>query len=143
MNKRYVDRRKPIITIWGQEKGPLGKDHYEWSFGGGDPFRLGGYCMPVSGRIIRGSISSTDANRARIYTSSPSPPPRQDAVNISIVISGQVTSNNITKHNDSYYNTNTYNPPIEVAQGSTINFRTNSNSTLTCHIAALLTELDI
>ena len=56
VNKRYVDRRKPIITIWAQEKGHLSRGQYGWSFGAGDTFRLGGYCMPVSGRIIRGSI---------------------------------------------------------------------------------------
>ena len=143
VNKRYVDRRKPVITIWAQENGPLGVSYYEWAFGSGDTFQVGGYCMPAPGRIIRGSISSTDRNSTRIYTTSSGTPPRQGAVDINIVISGQVTSNSITKPNDTYYNTNTYNPPIEVAQGSTINFRTNSNSTLTCHIAALLIELDI
>ena len=58
--------------------------------------------MPVSGRIIRGSISSTDANSAWIYTTYSGPPLRHGAVDINIVISGQVASNSITKPRDTY-----------------------------------------
>ena len=47
--------------------------------------------MPVSDRIIRGSISSTDADSAWIYTTYSGPPLRHGAVDINIVISGQVT----------------------------------------------------
>ena len=43
VNKDYVDGRviqpaapiKPIITVWAEEKGPLGDGHYEFSFGNG------------------------------------------------------------------------------------------------------------
>ena len=43
VNKAYVDDRtiqpaapiKPIITVWAEEKGPLGDGHYEFSFGNG------------------------------------------------------------------------------------------------------------
>ena len=34
--KQYVDSRKPLITIWAQENGPLNAGEYEWSFGSGD-----------------------------------------------------------------------------------------------------------
>ena len=43
-NKAYVDSKvslpslidpKPIITVWAEEKGPLGDGHYEFSFGNG------------------------------------------------------------------------------------------------------------
>ena len=34
--KTYVDSRKPVITIWAQEGGPLNRAQYEWSFGGRD-----------------------------------------------------------------------------------------------------------
>ena len=43
VNKAYVDGKtiqpaapiKPIITVWAEEKGPLGNGHYEFSFGNG------------------------------------------------------------------------------------------------------------
>ena len=34
--KHYADSRKPVITIWAQEAGPLNRGEYEWSFGSGD-----------------------------------------------------------------------------------------------------------
>ena len=70
VNKSYVDGRtiqpaapiKPIITVWAEEKGPLGNGHYEFSFGNGSSgpeHAYGGYCMNASGRIIRGSVMAT------------------------------------------------------------------------------------
>ena len=58
VNKAYVDDRtiqpaapiKPIITVWAEEKGPLGNGHYEFSFGNGSSGSeqaYGGYCMRV------------------------------------------------------------------------------------------------
>ena len=38
--KQYVDSRKPLITIWAQENGPLNSGEYEWSFGSGDLYTL-------------------------------------------------------------------------------------------------------
>ena len=68
VNKVYVDKKlslpsligpKPIITVWAEEKGPLGDGHYEFSFGNGSSgseHAYGGYCMTAPGRIIRGSL---------------------------------------------------------------------------------------
>ena len=64
VNKAYVDGKtiqpaapiKPIITVWAEEKGPLGNGHYEFSFGNGSSgseHAYGGYCMSAPGRIIR------------------------------------------------------------------------------------------
>ena len=72
VNKAYVDDRtiqlaapiKPIITVWAEEKGPLGNGNYEFSFGNGSSgskHAYGGYCMSASGRIIRGSVTATEA----------------------------------------------------------------------------------
>ena len=59
VNKAYVDKKvplpsligpKPIITVWAEEKGPLGDGHYEFSFGNGSSdseHAYGGYCMSV------------------------------------------------------------------------------------------------
>ena len=72
VNKDYVDGRmiypsvpiniKPIITVWAEEKGPLGNGHYEFSFGNGSSgseHAYGGYCMNAPSRIIRGSLTAT------------------------------------------------------------------------------------
>ena len=55
---------KPIITVWVEEKGPLGNGHYEFSFGNGSSGSehvYGGYCMSAPGRIIRGSLTLTES----------------------------------------------------------------------------------
>ena len=68
----YVDDRtiepaapiKPIITVWAEEKGPLGYGNYEFSFGNGSScseHAYGGYCMSSPGRIIRGGLMATEA----------------------------------------------------------------------------------
>ena len=73
VNKAYVDKKlslpsligpKPIITVWAEEKGPLGDGHYEFSFGNGSSgseHAYGGYCMSAPGRIIRGSLTATES----------------------------------------------------------------------------------
>ena len=72
VNKAYVDGRtiqppapiKPIITVWAEEKGPLGDGHSEFSFGNGSSghdHAYGGYCMSAPGRIIRGSLTVTES----------------------------------------------------------------------------------
>ena len=62
MNKRYVDLRKPIITIWACHEGPLHTNAYEWSFGCGFAPSNFGYPMPTSGRILRIVASSKPRN---------------------------------------------------------------------------------
>ena len=71
-NKAYVDSivslpsfigPKPVITVWAEEKGPLGDGHYDFSFGNGSSgseHAYGGYCMSAPGRIIRGSLMVTE-----------------------------------------------------------------------------------
>ena len=75
VNKIYVDKKlslpsligpKPIITVWAEEKGPLGDGHYEFSFGNGSSgseHAYGGYCMTAPGRIIRGSLTVTEQRK--------------------------------------------------------------------------------
>ena len=75
VNKIYVDKKlslpsligpKPIITVWAEEKGPLGDGHYEFSFGNGSSgseHTYGGYCMTAPSRIIRGSLTATEQKK--------------------------------------------------------------------------------
>ena len=61
--KRYVDRQKPIITIWACHEGPLHTNAlYEWSFGGGFAPSDFGYPMPTSGMILRIVASSKQSH---------------------------------------------------------------------------------
>ena len=132
VTKQYVDSRKPLITIWAQENGPLNTGEYEWSFGSGDLYTLAncGYCMPVSGRIIRGSISSVSESVTAGY------------IMVWMVINGQVFGH-LTKGIDLYSNTRTFSP-IELAQNDRINFKTARNTPdATNTIASLLIELDL
>ena len=133
--KHYVDSRKPLITIWAQENGPLNAGEYEWSFGSGDLYTLAkcGYCMPAAGRILRGSISSVNGDTT------------SDNVSVQIVINGQAILNlNLGKRSLIYSYTRTYTPPIEVAQDDRINFRTVANTAdATNTIVSLLIELDM
>ena len=89
INKAYVDDRtiqpaapiKPIITVWAEEKGPLGDGHFEFSFGNGSSgseHANGGYCMSAPGRIIRGSLTAT---QSRIILS--------EKVEVNIVVNGK------------------------------------------------------
>ena len=72
VNKAYVDDRtiqpaapiKPIITVWAEEKGPLGNGNYEFSFGNGSSgseHAYGGYCMSAPDRTIRGNLTATES----------------------------------------------------------------------------------
>ena len=131
--KQYVDSRKPLITIWAQENGPLNAGEYEWSFGSGDLYTLAkcGYCMPAAGRILRGSISSVNGANT------------SGDARVAIVINGQVTRNVITKLAHDYSFTVRFNP-IEVAINDSINFQTKWNTAnATNNIVSLLIQLDM
>ena len=71
---------KPIITVWAEEKGPLGVGHYEFSFGNGSSgseHAYGGYCMSAPGRIIRESLT---VNENKVILS--------EDVKVNIVVNG-------------------------------------------------------
>ena len=131
--KQYVDSRKPLITIWAQENGPLNFGEYEWSFGSGDLYTHAncGYCMPASGRILRGSLSSVgDSGGAAGY------------VVVRIVVNGQ-SIHDLSKATGLYSNTRIYNN-IELARNDRINFKTIRNTpNATNTIVSLLIELDL
>ena len=134
VNKRYADRnfiKKPIITIWAQQKGVLRAGNYEWSFGAGDMNARSGYCMPVSGRIIRGCLSSNNNQNA------------SGLCTVSITIAGQSDPQLLIKPSNTYSSVITFNPPIEVSQYDLINFRTASNAAATNSLVSLLIELDL
>ena len=112
-NKAYVDsmvspiRSKPIITVWAEEKGPLGDGHYELSFGNGSngpDHAYGGYCMSAPGRIIRGSLTVTESKI--IFA---------EDVKVNIVINGIEQSNHsIVKKSGEICSCAVFTNPIEL-----------------------------
>ena len=146
VNKSYVDCKtiqpaapinmKPIITVWAEEKGPLGDGHYEFSFGNGSSgseHAYGCYCMSAPGRIIRGSLTVTESMvilsqevKVNIVVNG------KEQVNNSIVIrSGDICSCAIFRH------------PIELKQCDVINFisRTTNSKIINAYVSILI-ELD-
>ena len=88
--------------------------------------------MPATGRIPRGSLSSINESGA------------SETAVITIVINGRVINNIIPKLSTVLSNTQTFEPPIEVAQNDRINFQTNlDTSNATNNIVSLLIELDL
>ena len=135
--KRYVDtHRKPLITIWAQENGPLNSGEHEWSFGSGDLYTHAncGFCMPASGRIIRGSLSSVGESGGT-----------SGNVAVKIIKNGRsVGSNILTKPARRYSHTQTFTNPIRLVENDRINFITHINtSDATNTIVSLLIELDL
>ena len=145
VNKAYVDGKtiqppapiKPIITVWTEEKGPLGDGHYEFSFGNGSSgadHAYGGYCMSTAGRIIRGSLTVT---QNRIILS--------EEIKVNIVVNGkeQVIQSIIKKSGD-ICSCTIFRDPIELKQCDIINFisRTANNKVMNAYVSILI-ELDL
>ena len=60
--KYYVDKRKPLITVWAEATGGIDGEEYQWSFGSGSGsrgHRRSGYTMMVLGRILRMKMSAS------------------------------------------------------------------------------------
>ena len=145
-NRAYVDKKlslpsligpKPIITVWAEEKGPLGDGHYEFSFGNGSSgseHAYGGYCMSAPGRIIRGSLTATESKNSFA-----------EEVKVNIVVNGkeQVKQSIVKKPRD-ICSCTIFNDPIELKQCDVINFISRTaNSRITNAYVSILVELDL
>ena len=139
--KAYVDRvrsSKPIITVWAEEYGTLDFNHYEWSFGNGasgSAHRKIGYCVPVSGRVVKASISAVTTNN------------RMVASPFAVFITRNGTQQNgysITKPANEWSGCTSFEVPLELQPGDRINFITKSNrDNVDCAIVCILIELDM
>ena len=128
---------KPIITVWAEEKGPLGNGHYEFSFGNGSSgseYAYGGYCMSAPGKIIRGSLTATESKN--IYA---------EEVKVNITVNGiEQVSQSIVKKSGDICSCTIFNDPIELKQCEFINFiSTTANSKVTNAYVSILIELDL
>ena len=145
VNKAYVDGKtiqppapiKPIITVWAEEKGPLGNGHYEFSFGNGSSgseHAYGGYCMSASGRIIRGSLTVTESRNIL-----------SQEVKVNIVVNGKEQVNqSIVKKSGDICSCTIFRDPTELKQCDVINFisRTTNNKVTNAYVSILI-ELDL
>ena len=142
--KAYVDRfrfgtpRKPIITVWAEEYGSLDFNHYEWSFGNGasgSAHRKIGYCVPVSGRVVKASISAVTTNNRMVAS----------PFAVFITKNGaQQNGYSITKPANEWSGCTSFEVPLELQPGDRINFITKSNrDNVECAIVCILIELDM
>ena len=145
VNKDYVNGKviqppapiKPIITVWAEEKGPLGNGHYEFSFGNGNSgseHAYGGYCMSAPGRIIRGSLTVTESRNIL-----------SQEVKVNIVLNGKEQVNqSIVKKSGDICSCTIFRDPIELKQCDIINFisRTTNNKITNAYVSVLI-ELDL
>ena len=145
VKKAYVDEKtlqpaapiKPIITVWAEEKGPLGNGHYEFSFGNGSSgseHAYRGYCMSAPGRIIRGSLTVTEKRNIL-----------SDEVKVNIVVNGKEQINHsIVKKSGDICSCSIFRNPIELNQCDVINFISRTaNSKITNAYVSILIELDL
>ena len=146
VNKIYVDKKlslpsligpKPIITVWAEEKGPLGVGHYEFSFGNdssGAEHAYGSYCMNEPGRIIRGSLTATESKNIFV-----------GEVKVNIVVNGkEQAKESIVKKPGDLRSCTIFNELIELKQCHVINFISRTaNSKITNAYVSILKELDL
>ena len=146
VNKAYVDKKvslpsligpKAIITVWAEEKGPLGDGHYEFSFGNGSSgseHAYGGYCMSAPGTIIRGSLMATESRNIL-----------SEEVKVNIVVNGKEQVNqSIVKKSGDICSCTVFTDPVELNQCDVINFisRTTNNKITNAYVSILI-QLDL
>ena len=137
-NKAYVDSivslpsligPKPVITVWAEEKGPLGDGHYEFSFGNGSSgseHAYGGYCMSAPGRIIRGSLTVTE-NTVIL----------SEDVKVNIMVNGiEQVNHYILKKSGEICSCTIFPDPMELKRCDVINFisRTTNNKITNAYV---------
>ena len=137
VNKAYVDKKvslpsligpKPIITVWAEEKGPLGNGS------SGSEHAYGGYCMSSPGRIIRGSLTATESRN--IFAGE---------VKVNVVLNGtEQVNQSIVKKPGDICSCTVFNDPVELKQCDVINFisRTANNKITNAYVSILI-ELDL
>ena len=128
---------KPIITVWAEEKGPLGDGHYEFSFSNGSSgseHAYGGYCMSTPGRIIGGSLTVTE--QKKIFAGE---------VTVNIKVNGkEQTKESIVKKSGEICSCTIFNNRIELKQCDVINFiSSTAYSKITNTYVSILIELDL
>ena len=133
--RHFRANRKSLVTIYAEEYGSLTKGEYEWSFGngvsGGNSER--GYPMVVLGRLKYMSLAITTSSS------------RPSEALVEIVINGVVNhSYGVTKPLGQFSSSTEFRPPLALAKGDMITFRTaTTNTEVSSAVVAASLELDI
>ena len=126
--KQYVDKIKPIITIWAEESASLNNDSYEWSWGNGGQVVDYGYPMMAYGRILRAGLTINPIDTSATVE----------------IFSGGNSIGSFDKILDQRTTITIFSTPLEVDQGDFITFKTKTETgTQSQNIASLLIELDL
>ena len=133
--RHFRKTRRPLVTIYAEENGPLKEREYEWSFGngvsGGNNER--GYPMATSGRLKYMSLAITSSSS------------RPSEARVNIVVNGvENRSYGIAKPQGQYSSFTEFQPPLALARGDMLNFRTASTNTeVSSAVVAAILELDL
>ena len=130
--------RKPLITVWAEQKRSMIDNRYEWSFGSDAARGLadGGYAMMATVRVLRMGLSTTAPHNSTAAAA--------DA-RVNIAVNGKENASyGTTKPPGQGCGISIFSSPLALQQGDKINFRSASS---TPEIAgaqvALLIELDL
>ena len=135
-----VAMRKPVITVWAEQNGPLTAGEREWSFGdsatGNAPSK--GYTMLAPGRILRAGLVVATGNPG---CSNPYLAPE---AHVSVLVNGKPTPYGVKKPNGSYSVSTQFLKPLEVARTHVIGLKTETSSPeVKSAMVNLLIELDL
>ena len=130
-----VDRRKPMITVWAEQKRSMLDNRYEWSFGSDAARGLAdeGYPMMAAGRVLRMGLSITAPHN---------------------LISAALVNISVNGMENPLYGTikppgqacgiSIFSTPLALQQGDKINFRSASSTPeIASAVVSLLIELDL
>ena len=138
VTKRYVDRRKPLITVWAERK-HTAKRTYEWSFGGNASVsnKGTGYTMLAPGRVLRMGLTAIQRGN------NPS-----ESYAVTIVVNGVEHNSYSVFTTTGRAATVTFDTPLELLEGYIVNFKSNPSplgdtQALVSEVVTLLIELDL
>ena len=130
-----VDRRKPMITVWAEQKRSMLDNRYEWSFGSEAARGLadGGYPMMAAGRVLRMGLSTT------------APHNLISAARVNISVNGMENPlYSVIKPPGQACGISIFSTPLALQQGDKINFRSASSTPeIASAVVSLQIELDL
>ena len=149
--KKYVDSKKPLITIWAEESSRIDAGAYEWSFGNGASGQTHadcGYTMLAAGRVLRMGLAARPTTATGTVPASITGRVLTEmatrSVKVKIVVNGTVKSTyGITKQSSENSSTVTFGTPLELAEGDRVNFKSITTNPVPCAVVSLLIELDL
>ena len=128
-------KRKPLITVWAENKRSMVDKRYEWSFGSDAArgYANGGYPMLAAGRVLRMGLSTTAPHNGV-----------SDA-GVNISVNGMENkSYGATRLAGQISGVSIFETPLELDQGDTINFKSvTHNPKIAGATVSLLIELDL